>query len=95
MIQKLFAVCNPLQRLEIMQEVLPSFCDLIRNKQGTHTLQAFINFFSTYEEYTLVILQIREEFYELCRNNNSTHFIQKVLKAFPIEYMIPYFAYTA
>ena len=59
MIQKLFFVCNPLQRLEILQEVLPSLCDLIKNKQGTHTLQAFVTYFSTYEEYTFVILQIR------------------------------------
>jgi hypothetical protein len=38
---------------------MPNFCDLIRNKQGTHTLQAFISHFSLNEEYTMVILQIR------------------------------------
>ena len=59
MIQKLFFVCHPFQRLEILQEILPSFCDLIKNKQGTHTLQAFISYFTIHEEFTLVILQIR------------------------------------
>ena len=39
-------------------------------------------------------MQLGPEYYDLCRNNNATHFIQKVVKTFPLEYTIAYFAYT-
>jgi len=42
MVQKLFKVCSPYQRLDLLQTILPSLNDLVRNKQGTHTIQAFI-----------------------------------------------------
>ena len=64
------------------------------NKQGTHTIQAFIAEFSTHEEYSLMMMQLGPEYYELCRNNNGTHFIQKIIKTFPLEYTIAFFSYT-
>jgi len=73
---------------------MPSLCDLIRNKQGTHTIQAFISQFTHHEEYSLVVVQLGPEYYDLCRNNNATHFVQKVLKTFPLQYTLAYFNYT-
>ena len=49
MVQKLFTVCNVQQRLDILQTIMPSLCDLIRNKQGTHTIQSFITYFTHHE----------------------------------------------
>jgi hypothetical protein len=46
MVQKLFIVCSPLQRLAILNLILPQLCELVRNKQGTHTIQAFISYFT-------------------------------------------------
>jgi len=94
MVQKLFTVYNVQQRLEILQIIMPSLCDLIRNKQGTHTIQAFISQFTHHEEYSLVVVQLGPEYYDLCRNNNATHFVQKVLKTFPLQYTLAYFNYT-
>lgn len=94
MVQRLFIVCSPQQRLDVLQTILPSLGELIRNKQGTHTIQAFISKFTLHEEYELVAMQLRTEYYELCRNNNATHFIQKVIKNFPLQYMLAFFSYT-
>ncbi len=94
MIQKLFSVSNSAQRLRILESIQPNFCELIKNKQGTHTLQAFIDNFTCAEEFSFVSMEIRLDFYELCTNNNATHFIQKVVKTFPLEYTLPYFNYT-
>ena len=38
-------VCNADQRLEVLQMILPNLCEIIRNKQGTHTIQKFIEEF--------------------------------------------------
>ena len=45
MMQRLFMVCNADQRLEVLQLILPNLCEIIRNKQGTHTIQKFIEEF--------------------------------------------------
>jgi len=58
MVQKLFKVCTSMQRLEILQTIMPNMCELVRNKQGTHTIQAFLSEFQLPEEYHLVFLQI-------------------------------------
>ena len=49
MVQKLFTVCNVQHRLAILETIMPSLGDLIRNKQGTHTIQAFISQFTHHE----------------------------------------------
>lgn len=43
MTQKLFQVCSPNQRLFILGKLFPEMPALVRNKQGTHTIQAFVN----------------------------------------------------
>lgn len=95
MIQKLFTVCSPSQRISILQEIMPSFVELVKNKQGTHTIQAFLNYFTVDQEYWLVSHQIAQEFYELCRNNNATHFIQKIIKTFPLDFSVNFFLYIS
>jgi hypothetical protein len=44
MTQKLFKICSPNQRLSILKKLYPYIPGLVRNKQGTHTIQAFISF---------------------------------------------------
>jgi hypothetical protein len=95
MMQKLFAVCKPLQRLELLQLVIPNLCEVARNKKGTHTVQAFLDCFTLSEEYSLVSMQIAQDFYSLSCHSNATHFIQKVVKTFPLECTIAYFHYIA
>jgi hypothetical protein len=46
MVQKLFSVCNFNQRLKIMQRIHEEICPIVRNKQGTHTIQALIKLFT-------------------------------------------------
>lgn len=43
MTQKLFQVCSPNQRIFILTKLYPQIPSLVRNKQGTHTIQAFIS----------------------------------------------------
>jgi hypothetical protein len=43
MTQKLFQVCSPNQRIFILTKLYPLISGLVRNKQGTHTIQAFIS----------------------------------------------------
>ena len=95
MVQKLFTVCSASQRVELLQVLAPQLGEVVRNKQGTHTVQAFISHFSLPEEFGLLCSQLTREFYELSCNNNATHFVQKVIKTFPLEWTLPYFSYTA
>lgn len=53
MMQKLFGVCTPQQRNHIMRELAIHIPNIARNKQGTHTIQAFIGLFIEREEYQL------------------------------------------
>ena len=46
MVQKMFTVCPPIQRLQIIQLITPDINEIARNKQGTHTIQAFITQFT-------------------------------------------------
>ncbi len=46
MIQRLFKVCSPLQRLAILQQISPKLIELAKIKQGTHTIQFFIEHFT-------------------------------------------------
>jgi hypothetical protein len=46
MVQKLFTVCSPIQRVQILQIISSKLPELARNKQGTHTIQAFITQFT-------------------------------------------------
>lgn len=93
MVQKLFTVCSPFQRYYILQTILPFLSQLVKNKQGTHTIQAFLSQFTLNEQFSLVSLEIMRDFYQLCTHNNSTHFIQKIVKTFPLECTITYFHY--
>jgi len=46
MVQKLFSVCTYTQRLKVMQRLHEDISNIVRNKQGTHTIQALIKFFT-------------------------------------------------
>ena len=45
MMQKLFGVCTPQQRNKIMRELALHIPNIVKNKQGTHTIQTFIGLF--------------------------------------------------
>lgn len=95
MTQKLFSVCSLPQRLRILNILTKNIPDIAKNKQGTHTLQAFIALFITHEEYTIMCEQLKQDFYEMSRNSNSTHFVQKIIKIFPLNYTIEFYLYAA
>lgn len=84
-----------MQRLQLLQLLLGQVCELVRNKQGTHTLQAYLDHCSLPEEYSLISIQLAAEFHALCCHPNATHFVQKMLKTFPLEYSIGYFHYIS
>ena len=86
-------VCIPYQRLHILEVIANDLPELVKNKQGTHTLQSFIGLFTLPEEFQYAVVAVTQEFYDLCRNNNATHFIQKIVKTFPIPYTINFFTY--
>ena len=45
MMQKLFIVSSPYQRKNIMIQLSINIPNIVRNKQGTHTIQSFTTLF--------------------------------------------------
>jgi hypothetical protein len=95
MTQKLFSVCSLEQRLRILNILAKDIPDIAKNKQGTHTIQAFIALFTCEEEFLIMSEQIKIDFYGMSNHSNSTHFIQKIIKIFPIRFTIDFFKYAA
>jgi hypothetical protein len=46
MVQKLFSVCTMPQRLKIIQRLMKDIPAIVRNKQGTHSIQTLIGLFT-------------------------------------------------
>lgn len=63
--QKLFTLCNPMQRTFILEKISSNIPMIVKNKQGTHTLQTLIAMLTQEEEYCLVVESIRKVVYEL------------------------------
>lgn len=91
MTQKLFQMCSPSQRLMILKKLYLQIPNLVRNKQGTHTIQLFVSFLTLPEELELIVESIKPEFEHLCFNSTSTYFIQKIVKVFPILTTIQFY----
>ncbi len=94
MVQKLFSVCNYTQRLKVMQRLHEDIANIVRNKQGTHTIQALLKFFTNDEEYKLMCESIKENFLLLSCHPNATHFVQKIIGLFPINHTYFFFEYA-
>jgi hypothetical protein len=94
MMQKLFTLCNSPQRKFILETIASSIPMIVKNKQGTHTLQSLIALLTQEEEYCLVIDSIKKVLYELSEHSNATHFVQKVITAFPIKYTLTFFYFV-
>lgn len=58
---------------------------IVKNKQGTHTLQSFIALLTCEEEFLSVINSVKTQFFDLSEHPNATHFIQKIINIFPFE----------
>jgi hypothetical protein len=91
MTQKLFKVSTPAQRLLILNKLFAYLPGLVKNKQGTHTIQAYLDTLINPEELQLIVNSIKTDFESLCLNPISTHFVQKVIKTFPIELTIGFY----
>lgn len=63
--QKLFTLCNPMQRTFILDKLSSNIPIIVKNKQGTHTLQTLIALLTQEEEYRIVVESIRKAIYEL------------------------------
>ena len=88
MTQKLFNVCSLPQRLKVLGLISHQIPTIVKNKQGTHTLQAFIALFTTEEEFAFMAESLKQDFYQICANSNGTHFVQKIVKIFPIQFTL-------
>lgn len=55
MMQKLFTICNTQQRMFILQKLTGSIPMLVKNKQGTHTLQTLVTLLTQEEEHCLIV----------------------------------------
>ncbi len=91
MMQKLFTICNIQQRCFILEKLSSSIPMLVKNKQGTHTLQTLIALLTQEEEHCMLAETIRRHLNELSEHPNATHFVQKVINVIPIQYTIPFF----
>ncbi len=49
MTQKLFSVCSLTQRLRLLNIIAKDISNIAKNKQGTHTIQAFVALFTNSE----------------------------------------------
>jgi len=65
MMQKLFTICNTQQRMFILQKLAGSIPMLVRNKQGTHTLQTLVALLTQEDEHCLVVETAKRDLYEL------------------------------
>lgn len=77
-----------------MQRLHEDITNIVRNKQGTHTIQALIKFFTNDEEYKLMCESIKENFLQLSCHPNATHFVQKIIGLFPIIHTFFFFEYA-
>lgn len=59
MMQKLFTICNTQQRVFILDKLVGSIPMLVKNKQGTHTLQSLVALLTQEEEHCMVIEVVR------------------------------------
>lgn len=78
----------------ILEKLAGSIPMLVKNKQGTHTLQTLIALLTQEDEHCLVIEAIRRSLYELSEHSNGTHFVQKVINIFHIKHTLPFFHYV-
>ncbi len=69
-----------------MKEVKKDIPALVKNKQGTHTIQSFISLFVINEEFQLMCEAIQPDFTNLCCHPNATHFIQKIINIFDLQH---------
>lgn len=92
MVQKLFQVSLPPQRILILTKLYPDIPELVKNKQGTHTVQTFLDYLqNSHELYQLICSSIKNDFEQLCLHPISTHFIQKIIKSFPIDVTLHFY----
>lgn len=92
MVQELFKVSLPQQRLAILGKLYPDIPRLVRNKQGTHTVQAFLDYLQESEESEELICKAMEaEFVKLCSHPISTHFVQKIINSFPVHLTVQFY----
>lgn len=64
---------------------------LVKNKQGTHTLQTLITLLTQEEEHCMVVEVARRHLNELSEHPNATHFVQKMVNVLPIRHTLPLF----
>lgn len=90
MMQKLFGLCDRAQRMFLLRQLGPELPNLAKNKQGTHTLQAFSALLSGEDEWNVVMRSIQEHFLELAEHPNATHLLQKVIMLCPLSLTLPF-----
>ena len=77
--QKLFQICVPSQRLEILKNINTRFIEIANNSFGTHPLQNLMEIINMPEEKKLVLKYILGNETILSFDSKGTHILQKYI----------------
>lgn len=78
MCQKLFQICNSVQRLELLEAMEDSLVSIAMDTRGTHSLQILIGLASMTEEEQLYERAFRGHIIRLSRHEFGSHVVQKM-----------------
>ena len=77
--QKLFELCNPEQRLFILNSIKNNFIEIALNKWGSFSLQSLIKIISLPEEQEIIKKCIEGKVYELAMDKQANFVLQKLI----------------
>ena len=77
--QKMFKIANDNQRKVCLKKLQPDIMDLLKSKEGTHSIQALIDNLDNEEIYLWFSVFNDEQILDLSTNKFSMHFIQKLI----------------
>lgn len=77
--QKIFKVANDNQRKACLKKLQPDMIDLLKSKEGTHSMQTLVDNLEHEEIYQWFSVFTDEQVIDLSTNKFSMHFIQKLV----------------
>ena len=79
LIQKLIKICQPYQRIQILDNIKNNFVEIANNTYGTHTLQTLIEIIKLPQEKNIIISYILGNEKVLSLDARGTHILQKII----------------
>ena len=77
--QKLIQICNPPQRIKILESIKSRFVEIAKNLFGTHPLQNLMEIIKSPEEKKIVLSYILGNEIALSLDSKGTHVLQKFI----------------